>query len=223
MQPVQDVLRRCAENGITLHPGKFVLGTSTVSCCGFRLSGSGYTVDDHLVKALTHFSVPGNRTDIRSFCRLVQQFQSFSPRLTELLALSEHSCRRSPSSPGRPLTKRRSSKSSANWPALEFWRTSCPAIPCAWKLMPHSRKVSERTCGSSNHPVTGAFYNAAPATLPQQNRDTPKKKWNSWPLCGPPKKPTSTSQRPTSNSLSTTGHSSHFSARRQSMRCHHHD
>ena len=86
VQRVRDVLRRCAENGITLHPGKFVLGAPTVSYCGFRLSGSGYTVDDHLVKALTHFPVPVNRTDIRSFCGLVQQFQSFSPRLTELLA-----------------------------------------------------------------------------------------------------------------------------------------
>ena len=86
MQRVRDVLRRCAENGITLHPGKFVFGAPTVSYCGFRLSGSGYTVDDHLVKALTHFPVPVNRTDIRSFCGLVQQFQSFSPRLTELLA-----------------------------------------------------------------------------------------------------------------------------------------
>ena len=52
------------------------------------ISGSGYTVDDHLIKALTHFLVPVNRTDIRSFYGLVQQFQSFSPRLqlTELLA-----------------------------------------------------------------------------------------------------------------------------------------
>ena len=58
----------------------------TVSYCGFRLSGSGYTVDDHLVKALIYFLVPVNRKDIRSFCGLVQQFQSFSPRLTELLA-----------------------------------------------------------------------------------------------------------------------------------------
>ena len=62
VQHVRDVLRRCAENGITLHPGRFVLGAPTVSYCGFRLSGRGYTVDDHLVKALTHFPVPVNRT-----------------------------------------------------------------------------------------------------------------------------------------------------------------
>ena len=74
VQRVQDVLRRCAENGITLHPGKFVFGALTVSYCGFRLCGSGYTVDDHLVKELTHFPVPVHRTDIRSFCSLVQQF-----------------------------------------------------------------------------------------------------------------------------------------------------
>ena len=121
VQRVRDVLRRCAENGITLRLGKFVLGAPAVGYCGLRLFGCGYTVDDHLVKALTHFPVPVNRTDIRSFCILVQQFQSFSPRLTKLLAPSEHSCHQSPSSPGRPLTKSRSSKSSANWPALAFW------------------------------------------------------------------------------------------------------
>ena len=79
MQRIRDVLRRCAENGIKLHPGKFVLGAPTVSYCGFRRSGSGYTVDAHLVKALTHFPVPVNRTDIQPFCGLVQQFQSSLP------------------------------------------------------------------------------------------------------------------------------------------------
>ena len=53
--------------------------------------------------------------------------------------------------------------------------------------MLHSRKVSEWPCGSSNHPVTGTFYNAAPATIPQRNHDTPRQKWNSWPLCGTPR------------------------------------
>ena len=64
VQRVRDVLRRCAENGITLHPDKFVLGALTVSYWEFRLSGSGYAVDDHLVKALTYFPVPVNSTDI---------------------------------------------------------------------------------------------------------------------------------------------------------------
>ena len=43
-------------------------------------------MDDHLVKPLTNFPVSVNHTDIRFFCGLVQQFQSFSHRLTELLA-----------------------------------------------------------------------------------------------------------------------------------------
>ena len=83
---VREVIRRCSEHGITLHPGKFVFGMPSVSYCGFKLSADGYRVDDHLVKALHSFPVPTNRTDVRSFCGLVQQIQAFSPSLTPMLA-----------------------------------------------------------------------------------------------------------------------------------------
>ena len=83
---VREVIRRCSEHGITLHPGKFVFGMPSVSYCGFKLSADGYRVDDHLVKALHSFPVPTNRTDVRSFCGLVQQLQAFSPSLTPMLA-----------------------------------------------------------------------------------------------------------------------------------------
>ena len=83
---VREVICRCSEHGITLHPGKFVFGMPSVSYCGFKLSADGYRVDDHLVKALHSFPVPTNRTDVRSFCGLVQQFQAFLPSLTPMLA-----------------------------------------------------------------------------------------------------------------------------------------
>ena len=83
---VREVFRRCSEHGITLHPGKFVFGAPSASYCGFKVSADGYRVDDHLVKALSSFPLPTNRTDIRSFCGLVQQFQAFSPHLTEMLS-----------------------------------------------------------------------------------------------------------------------------------------
>ena len=86
IQRVRSVLRRCMTHGITLHPGKFVFAAPSVSYCGFKVSQSGYTVDDHLVSAISQFPVPLNRTDVRSFCGLVQQFQAFSPNLTALLA-----------------------------------------------------------------------------------------------------------------------------------------
>ena len=35
---VREVIRRCPEHGITLHPGKFVFGMPSVSYCGFKLS-----------------------------------------------------------------------------------------------------------------------------------------------------------------------------------------
>ena len=41
-----------------LHPGKFLPGAPTVSYCGFGLSSSGYTVDNHLAKALIPISLP---------------------------------------------------------------------------------------------------------------------------------------------------------------------
>ena len=84
MHRVREVIRRCSEHGITL-PGKFVFGASPASYCGFKVSADGYMVDDQLVKALSSFPVPTNRTDIRSFCGLVQQFQAFSPHLTDML------------------------------------------------------------------------------------------------------------------------------------------
>ena len=46
----------------------------------------GYTVDDRLVRALAGFPTPTNKTDIRSFCGLTQQFEAFSPNLARLLS-----------------------------------------------------------------------------------------------------------------------------------------
>ena len=224
VQRVQHVLRRCAENGITLHPGKFVLGAPMVSYCGFRLCGSGYRVDRSPGQGPHPLSGAGEPHRHPIFLRP-------GPTISVLLSPPDRVACPHPSTLvaevrvhlGGPSPRGHSSKSSANWPALAFWRTSFPAAVCAWKPMPHSRKISEWPCGSSNHPVTSAFYNVAPATLPQRNRDTPRQKWNSRPLCGPLKKPTSTSRGPTSNSLSTTGHSSHFSTRRHLTKCRHHD
>ena len=86
MNRVRQVFGRCAEHGITLNRKKFVFAVPEVSFCGFKVSTSGYTPDDHLVAALQNFPVPTNRTDVRSFCGLVQQFESFTRRLTELLS-----------------------------------------------------------------------------------------------------------------------------------------
>ena len=58
VQRVHDVIQRCTQHGITLHPNKFLFAQPSVSYCGFKLSADGYTIDDHLVNALTSFPIP---------------------------------------------------------------------------------------------------------------------------------------------------------------------
>ncbi|QQP36049.1 Uncharacterized protein FKW44_021024, partial [Caligus rogercresseyi] len=45
----------------------------------------GYTVSPTLVRALGNFPKPRNRTDVRSFVGLVQQFEAFSPDIAEMI------------------------------------------------------------------------------------------------------------------------------------------
>ena len=86
VQRVREVIRRCEAHGITLHERKFLFAKPQVEFCGFQISGSGYSPSDHLVSALANFPVPKTRTDVRAFCGLAQQFEPFTPKLTELLA-----------------------------------------------------------------------------------------------------------------------------------------
>ena len=87
VERVRQVLLRCNEAGMTLHPKKFVFAEPVpeVDYCGFKVGEFGYTISDRLVRTLTDFPVPVNKTDVRSFCWLAQQFEPFTPELTELL------------------------------------------------------------------------------------------------------------------------------------------
>ena len=87
-QGVLNVLKLCSENKITLNRRKFVFGAPRASYCGFVVTPDGYSPDRSLVEDLHNFPIPTNRTDIRSFCGLVQQFDAFTPRLAELLSRS---------------------------------------------------------------------------------------------------------------------------------------
>ena len=97
VERVRNVLQCCADHGITLHRKKFVFAVLETSYCGFRVSSSGYAPDDHLVRAIKDFPVPTNKTDIRSFCGLAQQFEAFQPCF-HLCALC---CHPSPSFSGK--------------------------------------------------------------------------------------------------------------------------
>ena len=50
---VCEVIRRCSEHGITLHPGKFVFGGPSASYCGFKVSAERFRVDDHTLSKLS--------------------------------------------------------------------------------------------------------------------------------------------------------------------------
>ena len=81
---VEEVLKRCREHGITLNKNKMKLAQSEVEFCGYRINKDGYTVSKHLVEALEKFPTPTKQTHVRSFLGLAQQFEAFSPKISEL-------------------------------------------------------------------------------------------------------------------------------------------
>ncbi len=84
LQRVRQVLQRCREAGISLSLKKFEFAQNEVDFCGYKVSGSGWRVDNEKVDAIRKFPVPKNRTDLRSFFGLVQQFSDFSSKIAEL-------------------------------------------------------------------------------------------------------------------------------------------
>ena len=81
---VSDALLRARQHGITLNAKKFVFGVPEVDYCGYHINTDGYTVDSDKTAAITDFPVPVNRTDVRSFFRLINQCSDFSPRIEQL-------------------------------------------------------------------------------------------------------------------------------------------
>ena len=162
-------------SSLPLHP---LLLTISNSYCRIKLSADGYRVDDHLVKALHSFPVPTDRTDVRSFCGLVQQFQAFSPSLTPMLA------------PNRSLL---SPKSAFVWetPHQEAFQQVIRELTnprilanynrdslCGWRPTQPNPRVLARPSGSSSPPESGESSNAALATSPQLSPDTQQQRWN---------------------------------------------
>ena len=71
---VKMFLQRCVERQITLNTDKWVYARPEVDFAGFHLSGDGYSIDNSIVTAISRFPQPANRTDLRSFVGLVNQF-----------------------------------------------------------------------------------------------------------------------------------------------------
>ena len=81
---LREILDKCREFGITLSSRKFVVAKSEVVFCGYNVSKDGWRVDDSKVSTIRNFPRPQNRTDLRSFFGLLQQFASFSPHISKL-------------------------------------------------------------------------------------------------------------------------------------------
>ena len=90
---VRSVLQCARDHGITLSRKKFLFAAEEVEFCGYIVNSTGFTVDSVKTDAIQKFPIPSNRTDLRSFFGLVNQFSEFSP------SIAEH-C-----SPLRPLLK----------------------------------------------------------------------------------------------------------------------
>ena len=84
VQRLRDILFRCRASGITLSQKKFQFARLEVNFCGYVVFEDGWKVDESKIQAIKEFPVPQNRTDLRSFFGLVQQFAEFSLQISDL-------------------------------------------------------------------------------------------------------------------------------------------
>ena len=83
---VREILRRCTEKGISLNRDKFQLCRTEVRFAGLQLTQTGYSVSDEITAAIANFPTPTSRTDLRSFCGLVNQLASSTNSVSNVLA-----------------------------------------------------------------------------------------------------------------------------------------
>lgn len=81
LERTRKVLKQAREHGITFSAKKFEFAKSEVYFCGYVIGQNGWRIDDDKVKAIREFRTPKNRTDLRSFLGLANQFTEFTPRL----------------------------------------------------------------------------------------------------------------------------------------------
>ena len=82
---VRKFLQKCAGRKISLNPEKFEYDQEQVKFAGFILSKKGYQIDPEIVRAIAEFPSPSDRTELRSFCGLVNQLTSFTDKLSTIL------------------------------------------------------------------------------------------------------------------------------------------
>ena len=86
IQHLREALRRCEQQKISLNREKFKFCLTEVQFAGFTLTSEGYSVNKSIVKAIGDFPTPSSRTDLRSFCGLVNQLASSTRDVATALA-----------------------------------------------------------------------------------------------------------------------------------------
>ena len=79
---VRNTLLCARENSSTFSLKKFVFASHEVDYCGYILNSADFTADPAKTAAIRDFRTPSNRTDLRSFLGLVNQWSEFSSRLS---------------------------------------------------------------------------------------------------------------------------------------------
>jgi len=80
VQRVRTVLTQARKHGITFSEKKFNFAQAEVQYCGYLVGRDGWKVHPDKTKAIQEFPTPTNRTDLRSFMGLVNQFTEFTSR-----------------------------------------------------------------------------------------------------------------------------------------------
>ena len=83
---VRQFIQRCNDRKISINIDKVKYCQSKVTFAGFQLSTNGYQVDSTITEAISRFPTPANRTDLRSFCGLVNQLTSGTNVIAELIS-----------------------------------------------------------------------------------------------------------------------------------------
>ena len=81
---VREVLLCGRANSINISEKKFRFCQQEVDFCGYVVNEIGWRIDEAKAAAISDFPIPANRTDLRSFVELGNQFSEFTPRLAEV-------------------------------------------------------------------------------------------------------------------------------------------
>ena len=83
VQHIRQVLTRARKHGITFSEKKFEFAREEVNFCGYLVGTNGWKIHPEKISAVKDFPIPLNRTDLRSFMGLVNQFTEFSSDLAK--------------------------------------------------------------------------------------------------------------------------------------------